>query len=71
MKIGIFYLSLQDPPPAGCMGIVNQIVLPSGGQAFVRVEQVEAADLSDALSDAAPADGEMVMNTHPLEPTGD
>ena len=62
MRIGIFYFSTADGPNR------QRIVLPNGGDAFVRVEEIDDANLLEGLDAAKPADDEAVMNSHELDP---
>ncbi len=63
MRIGIFFFSLHpaiDRQPV-CLG---EALTPVG---YVRVEQVEAADTSEALGMGTMRPDETLMNTHALD----
>lgn len=60
MKAGIFYISSKQTSSR----LDRQYVHTSTGPMWIRVEEVEAADLSDALDKAKPDEDEAVMNTH-------
>lgn len=64
MRVGIFYFSLDS-------GAERHSISNAEHQhvGFVRVDEVEANDLLDALDRASPEANESVMNTHALEPT--
>jgi len=66
MRIGIFYLSTDPATVPGARGTRTPLLLPGGGQAWVRVEETEAEDELAALDMAQPVEGESLMNTHAL-----
>ncbi len=65
MRVAIFYFSLNPYRPNGTSR--QMITIGIGHVGFIRTEQVEAADLSDALGMAVADPDECLMNTHPLD----
>ncbi len=63
MRIGIFYLSHYKTADD-----LQGVWLKDGTSLWIRVEEVEAEDVEAALDMAEPRDGEIVMNTHELDP---
>jgi hypothetical protein len=62
MTVGVFYLSVSMPKGRN-RDFQRQVVrLPSGRSVYIRVEEVYAADLEEALDGAKPELGEIVLN---------
>jgi len=60
MRIGLFYYSQFDGPNR------QRIVTPLGTAIYIRVVEVYARSLDEALCVAQPEEDESVMNTHEL-----
>lgn len=64
MRFGIFYFGLTSPKAELWLSMIS---LPGGGTGYIRVEEVQAENVMEALDKANPRPHEMVMNSHPLE----
>jgi hypothetical protein len=66
MKIGIFYISLNNAPDRQPIHVPGQL-----DAVWIRVEAVEGENLDeDALAKTKPRADEAVMNTHPVTAEG-
>ena len=66
MKAFAFYVSTAKLPSRSAKEVVNEVYLPDGRKAYVRVEQHDDCDDEAALDRAVLRPGEQLMNTHEL-----
>lgn len=64
MRVGIFYISRGED----AVDVAGAVAcpLPGGGSVRIRISEVQADSLEDALDMAEPLPGESLMNTHEL-----